>query len=99
MPQTHEGCDVISKDATGYIERYIEVKTPGAGWKNRGVTLSYPQFKSAQANESSFWLYVVEDVGTPSQKIYRIQNPAHRTKHFVFNHGWRELAESDPNPA
>ncbi|MGC3958055.1 MAG: DUF3883 domain-containing protein [Verrucomicrobiota bacterium] len=95
MPQTHEGCDVISKDANGYIERYIEVKTTGASWKNRGVTLSSPQFKSAQANESSFWLYVVEDVGTPNQKIYRIQNPAHRTKHFVFNHGWRALTEAD----
>lgn len=95
MPQTHEGCDVISKDANGYIERYIEVKTPGSSWGKRGVTLSYPQFQAAQANEKDFWLYVVEDVGQPSQRIYRIQNPACQTKYFSYDIGWRELAESD----
>jgi uncharacterized protein DUF3883 len=95
MPQTHEGCDVISIDANGYIERYIEVKTPGSSWGSRGVTLSYSQFKAAQANEKEYWLYVVDDVGKPTQRIYRIQNPALRTKYFAFDQGWRELAKRD----
>jgi hypothetical protein len=95
MPQTHEGYDVISRNISSHVERYIEVKTPGSKWGSRGVTLSHPQFKAAQTHEENYWLYVVEDVGKPSQRIYRIQNPAVKTKYFAFDHGWRELAELD----
>jgi len=95
MPQTNEGYDVVSRNAVGEIVRYIEVKTPGEPWGHRGVTLSQPQFEAAQTFGVSFWLYVVEDVGKPTYRIYRIQDPAQRTKHFAFNHGWRALAEPD----
>ncbi len=95
MPQTNEGYDVVSRNAADEIIRYIEVKTPGEPWGQRGVTLSQPQFEAAQTFGDSFWLYVVEDVGKPTQCIYRIQDPAQRTKHFAFNHGWRSLAEPD----
>jgi hypothetical protein len=99
MPHFNEGYDIESRDDTGEIERYIEVKSIGAVWGECGVTLSQPQFKMAQKLQNRFWLYVVENAGLPGTVIYRIQNPALQFERFVYDCSWRMLAESSVAPA
>ena len=60
MGQTHPGFDILSSNAAGEPERYIEVKSISADWSEGGVTLSQPQFTAAQTLKDKFWLYVVE---------------------------------------
>jgi len=76
MPQTNEGYDVESRNGTGEVERYIEVKSISAAWGERGVTLSHAQFKAAQQHKNKFWLYVVENADTAEKRLHRIPNPA-----------------------
>jgi hypothetical protein len=94
MDHFHEGYDVESRNPAGEIERYIEVKAISAAWGERGVTLSQPQFTHAQQLKDRYWLYVVENPGTPSQGIHRIQNPALQVKSFAYDHRWQILAEA-----
>jgi hypothetical protein len=94
MPHFHEGYDVESRNSGADIERYIEVKSISAAWGERGVTLSQPQFTSAQNLKDRYWLYVVENPGSPSEIIHRIQNPALQVKSFTYDHGWQVLAEA-----
>jgi hypothetical protein len=95
MDHFHEGYDIESRNLAGEIERYIEVKAIGASWGQLGVTLSQPQFTTAQQLKDRYWLYVVENAGTPSQVIHRIQNPALEVKSFAYDHGWKVLAEAE----
>jgi hypothetical protein len=95
MDHFHEGYDVESRNPAGEIERFIEVKAISAAWGERGVTLSQPQFTSAQQSKDRYWLYVVENPGTPSQVIHRIQNPALQVKSFAYDHRWQALAEAN----
>jgi hypothetical protein len=95
MPQTHEGYDVESCDASGKVERYIEVKTIRTGWGERGVTLTSAQFEAARQHKGLYWLYVVENPGASNQRIYRIWNPGDMARWYVFDQGWWQLAEPD----
>jgi hypothetical protein len=95
MDHFHEGYDIESRNSAGEIERHIEVKAISAAWGDRGVTLSQPQFTTAQQLKDRYWLYVVENPGTPSQVIHRIQNPAAQVKCFAYDQGWRALAETE----
>jgi hypothetical protein len=63
------------------------------------LEVSQPQFTSAQQLKDRYWLYVVENPGTPSQIIHRIQNPAVLVQCFAYDQGWRALAEPDVSPA
>jgi hypothetical protein len=98
MDHFHEGYDIESRNTAGEIERHIEVKAISAAWGERGVTLSQPQFTSAQQLKDRYWLYVVENPGTPSQVIHRIQNPAVLVRCFAYDQGWRALAEPEVSP-
>lgn len=95
MDHLHEGYDIESRNPAGEIERYIEVKAISTAWGDRGVTLSQPQFTAAQNLKDRYWLYVVANPGTPSQTIYRIQDPARSVKSFAYDHGWQALAEAN----
>ena len=72
----------------------MELRSVSAAWGERGVTLSQPQFKAAQDLKERYWLYVVENPGTPTQLIHRIQNPALLVKSFSYDRGWQALAEA-----
>jgi hypothetical protein len=98
MDHFHEGYDIESRNSSGEIERHIEVKAISAAWGDRGVTLSQPQFITAQQLKGRYWLYVVETPGTASRVIHRIQNPALRVKSFAYDQGWRALAETEGSP-
>lgn len=93
MPHTNPGYDIESRDAEGRILRYIEVKSLSGAWAGTYAVLSKPQFDAAKRLGDAFWLYVVDQAQTDAFSIHRIQNPAQRANHFMFDDGWRAAAE------
>ena len=77
-------------DGSGEVLRYIEVKSTGLDWN--GVLLSSTQFLEAQRLGGHYWLYVVENAGSDTAKVYQIQNPAGLAEKFIFDEGWKEIA-------
>ncbi|MCA1701758.1 MAG: DUF3883 domain-containing protein, partial [Actinobacteria bacterium] len=67
------GFDLLS--VTGIERRCIEVKGR-AGIGN--VELTWSEFAKAIELGNDYWLYVVLDCGTPTPRLYRVQNPAKR---------------------
>ena len=95
MPHKNPGYDIQSRNAEGRISRYIEVKSLSGPWNSTYAVLSKPQFDAAKRLGDAFWLYVVDRAQTDSFTIHRIQNPAQRANHFMFDDGWRVTAEAD----
>jgi hypothetical protein len=93
MPHTHPGYDIESRDAEGRVLRYIEVKALSGHWIDTYAVLSKLQFEEAKRLGEKFWLYVVEQARTDTFTIHRIQNPAGKANHFMFDDGWRAIAE------
>jgi hypothetical protein len=93
MPHSNPGYDIESYDGGGSVARYIEVKSCGDDWGERGVALSDAQFERAQELGERYWLYVVGRAASDSTAIYRIQNPAQRVNQFVYDSGWQTLVE------
>jgi len=54
LPHNHPGYDLISKDESGDVLRYIEVKSTGVDWN--GIMLSPIQFQEAQRLGELYWL-------------------------------------------
>lgn len=96
MPHKHEGYDIESRDSSGKVVRYIEVKSFSGQWAHTYAVLSRPQFNKARELGQLFWLYVVERAESEDFKVHRIQNPALLANHFMFDDGWHALAESAP---
>ena len=94
MPHRNPGYDVESRDLSGNVVRFIEIKSFSGRWSNTYADLSRPQFEKATNLRDTFWLYVVERAESENFHIYRIQNPALKANHFLFDDGWRALAES-----
>jgi len=93
MPHKNPGFDIESRDASGNIVRYIEVKSFSGKWRDTYAVLSRPQFNKASGFGDAFWLYVVERAQSSDFEIYRIQSPALRANHFMFDDGWLALSE------
>jgi hypothetical protein len=53
------------------------------------------QFEKNREIGDYFWLYVVERAERPDYRIWRIQNPANRVTYFMYDDGWKELAEGE----
>lgn len=96
MPHKNPGYDVESCDGTGKVVRYIEVKSFSGKWSDTYAVLSRPQFDKALDLGDSFWLYAVERAESDSFQLHRIQNPALKANHFMFDDGWRAAAEATP---
>ena len=58
-------------------------------------TLANELIQNADDVPDAFWLYVVDQAETDDFCVHRIQNPAQRATHFMFDDGWRAVAESD----
>jgi hypothetical protein len=97
MPHNNPGYDVESRDASGTLVRYIEVKSFKGRWNSTYAVLSRSQFDKAIKSGTAFWLYVVESADTDSFEIHRIPNPALNASHFMFDDGWRATAEPLPS--
>jgi len=95
MPHNHPGYDVESRDLTKRIVRYIEVKSFSGDWRDTYAVLSRPQFDKALELGELYWLYVVERAETEEPQLCRIQNPALRANHFMFDDGWHGTAEGE----
>jgi len=95
MPHKNPGYDVESRNAKGEVERYIEIKSLSGRWNHSYATLSRPQFDKATSLGDAFWLYVVENAESDNYQVHRIQNPALKANHFMFDDGWRSVAEID----
>lgn len=95
MPPKHPGYDIESKDEAGKTIRYIEVKSLSGDWGMTGAALTKPQFKKAQEDGEKYWLYIVERAQQNNYKIHRIQDPAQRVDQFIYDDGWKNLAENE----
>jgi hypothetical protein len=95
MWHTNPGFDIVSRDESGQILRYVEVKSTGEDWGERGVALSDVQFNYAREHAELFWLYVIVRPGDQDHQLYRVQNPAQQVGQYVFDRGWSVVAESD----
>jgi len=91
MPPKHPGYDIESKDSTGNVVRYIEVKALSGNWGSDGAALTKPQFEKARELGDRYWLYVVEKAQQQDFKIHPIQDPAQRVNQFIYDDGWKKL--------
>lgn len=98
MPPGHPGYDVESAAVDG-LPRFIEVKSTAGLWEERGVAVSRVQFGAAWENGDDFWLYVVERALDEDAPVYAIRNPARRVGEFMYDGGWKGLAEDEGAPA
>jgi len=96
-PNGYPGCDLFEANDAGQQVRWVEVKSMTGSLENRPVGLSRTQFDYARAKGDAFWLYVVEHA-TDAEKarVLRIQNPVAHARTFTFDHGWSEIARTDP---
>lgn len=95
-PQSHEneGFDLLHRLENGDSE-YIEVKGSNGPWTESGVSVSPPQIRYAAKHGERFWLYVVEyALDTNRRKLWRIKDPFGQATQFMFDSGWKKLAES-----
>jgi hypothetical protein len=99
MPHKNPGYDVESRSDSGNIMRYIEVKAFSGDWSDTYAVLSRTQFDKGSELAGSFWLYVVERADADNYEIHRIQNPPLKANHFMFDDGWRVLAEPSEDAA
>ncbi|WP_205695655.1 DUF3883 domain-containing protein [Conexibacter sp. SYSU D00693] len=97
----NEGYDVISYYSDGELARWIEVKSTAGSWDAKGVGLSPAQFRFAQrADDGQCWLYVVEyALDDERRRVWAIPDPVDQITDYMFDDGWRGLAESAPTPA
>ena len=95
MPHHQPGYDIETRNSAGKILRYIEVKSLSGPWSIGYAVLSRAQFDTASRLGNDFWLYVVDQAQTDAFRIYRMQNPAQKANHFMFDDGWRSVAEID----
>ena len=93
MPHTHPDYDVESRNSSGAIERFIEIKSCPGDWDRKGVALTKTQFEKAIDEGNKFRLYVVERAEAEDFNIIRIQNPGLLVNQFFYDEGWRELGE------
>lgn len=96
MDFLNEGYDIESLQPDDQI-RYIEVKALSGQWDARSVAgLTSAEFNHARRNKEKYWLYVVEfALDDDLYRIHRIQNPAQRIDQYLFDDGWRSLAEEE----
>lgn len=96
-PDNNPGFDLYEADSSNEPVRWVEVKSMTGSLKDRPVGLSRTQFDYAREKGDAYWLYVVEHVIDPAQaRVLRIQSPAARAQTFTFDHGWSEIARTEP---
>ncbi|HGM5016727.1 TPA: DUF3883 domain-containing protein [Pseudomonas aeruginosa] len=96
-PDGNPGFDLFEVNGSGQQVRWVEVKSMTGTLENRPVGLSHTQFDYARAKGDAFWLYVVEHATDPEKaRVLRIQNPVAHARTFTFDHGWSQIARTEP---
>lgn len=92
-PSNNPGFDLFEGESLEFIVRFVEVKSKKGEWKG-GVALSEEQFRLAEGERERYWLYVVEFADDPlKRRLYKIQDPAGKSRYFTFDAGWKALAQ------
>jgi len=94
-PPNNPGFDLFIPGPYKQPMKWIEVKAITGTLYNRPVGLSHTQFKFALKCGEDYWLYIVENAGTPKAKILRIQDPAGKAKTFTFDRGWLNVSDAE----
>lgn len=98
MPPNHPGYDIRAIDEEGR-EQYMEVKALSGTWDSQNpAQLTRTEFAEARKKGERYWLYVVEYATSKDAQVYRIQDPANKASHYLFDHGWIPLSETQPSP-
>lgn len=96
-PEGNPGFDLFEVNGSGQRVRWVEVKSMTGTLENRPVGLSHTQFDYARAKGDAFWLYVVEHAtDLEKARVLRIQNPVAHARTFTFDHGWSQIARTEP---
>ncbi|MBP5953412.1 sacsin N-terminal ATP-binding-like domain-containing protein [Pseudomonas sp. P42] len=96
-PQGNPGFDLYEAGRDGKEIRWVEVKSMTGSLENRPVGLSRRQFDFARERGAAYWLYVVEYATDPAKsQVLRIQNPVAHAQTFTFDHGWSQIAQTQP---
>ncbi len=96
-PEGNPGFDLFEADSGGRQIRWVEVKSMTGTLRDRPVGLSHTQFDYARTKGDAYWLYVVEHATEPANaRVLRIQNPVGHARTFTFDHGWSEIARTEP---
>ena len=96
-PEGNPGFDLFEVNGSGQQVRWVEVKSMTGSLENRPVGLSRTQFDYACAKGDAYWLYVVEHAtDSENARVLRIQNPVAHARTFTFDHGWRQIARTEP---
>lgn len=96
-PEGNPGFDLFEADSGGKQIRWVEVKSMTGSLEDRPVGLSHTQFDYARTKGDAYWLYVVEHATDPAHvRVLRIQNPVGHARTFTFDHGWSEIARTEP---
>ena len=102
LKRTHTnnpGYDLFEADTSGQVIKWVEVKAMSGSLHDRPVGMSHTQFELAQDKGETYWLYIVENTGSETSRIVRIQNPACRESSFTFDYGWLNVAEAEHHRA
>jgi hypothetical protein len=97
-PANNPGFDLFQPGENGEPAMWVEVKAMSRNWSSRPVGLSRTQFHLAVEKGAAYWLYVVENAGTGSARVLRVQDPAGKSRTFTFDHGWLEVAYEQTVP-
>jgi hypothetical protein len=96
-PDGNPGFDLYEAESSGKRIRWVEVKSMTGSLKDRPVGLSRAQFDYAREKDNAYWLYVVEHATDPARaRVLRIQNPVANARTFTFDHGWSQIAQTEP---
>ena len=75
------------------------MKSLSGDWEGPHAGMTDTQFEKNQEIGNRYWLYVVERAEQPDYRIWRIQNPAQQATNFMYDDGWKNMAEEDETPA
>jgi len=92
-PTNNKGYDILEKDSSGEIVRYIEVKTLTGDWGEGGVSVTESQFEFAQVYDN-WWLFVVENINTQNTCVHTFENPVQQVNRFMFDCSWKRISET-----
>ena len=93
-PTNNPGFDLSQPGVGEQPVKWVEVKAMKGTLHDRSVGLSSTQFECAQEHGEAYWLYVVEQAGSPEDaRIVRIQDPAGKAQTFTFDQGWTAVSE------
>lgn len=96
-PEGNPGFDLYEEGTDSKKVRWIEVKAMTGSMKDRPVGLTRAQFDCARERGSAYWLYVVEYATDPiKSQVLRIQDPVAHARTFTFDHGWSQIACTEP---